>query len=154
MWFCEVVLCYSPKPFSPFAQSATVECIFVCFIILLLFFLKLVLKRMLPLWGLASGDWHLSPGTLNINHCVSRRAHPRSGSVQTSPTSTPMSGRRGRQLPQVPSKGTLDRSKSLNVSWEDHLGLCTHVAVWRNNWLNTPSGFEFFKYQHSCSIKR
>ncbi|XP_064203992.1 regulating synaptic membrane exocytosis protein 2-like isoform X32 [Anguilla rostrata] len=38
------------------------------------------------------------------------RAHPRSGSVQTSPTSTPVSGRRGRQLPQVPSKGTLDRS--------------------------------------------
>ncbi|XP_035285116.1 regulating synaptic membrane exocytosis protein 2-like isoform X4 [Anguilla anguilla] len=37
------------------------------------------------------------------------RAHPRSGSVQTSPTSTPVSGRRGRQLPQVPSKGTLDR---------------------------------------------
>ncbi|XP_061112417.1 regulating synaptic membrane exocytosis protein 2-like isoform X1 [Conger conger] len=37
------------------------------------------------------------------------RAHPRSGSVQTSPTSTPMSSRRGRQLPQVPSKGTLDR---------------------------------------------
>ncbi|KAI1901935.1 hypothetical protein AGOR_G00039540 [Albula goreensis] len=37
------------------------------------------------------------------------RAHPRSGSVQTSPTSTPMSCRRGRQLPQVPSKGTLER---------------------------------------------
>ncbi|XP_053467510.1 regulating synaptic membrane exocytosis protein 2 isoform X6 [Ictalurus furcatus] len=38
------------------------------------------------------------------------RAHPRSGSVQTSPTSTPMNSRRGRQLPQLPSKGTLDRS--------------------------------------------
>ncbi|XP_048880921.1 regulating synaptic membrane exocytosis protein 2 isoform X16 [Brienomyrus brachyistius] len=38
------------------------------------------------------------------------RAHPRSGSVQTSPTSTPVSGRRGRQLPQLPSKGTLERS--------------------------------------------
>ncbi|XP_048880936.1 regulating synaptic membrane exocytosis protein 2 isoform X29 [Brienomyrus brachyistius] len=37
------------------------------------------------------------------------RAHPRSGSVQTSPTSTPVSGRRGRQLPQLPSKGTLER---------------------------------------------
>ncbi|MCI4391321.1 hypothetical protein PGIGA_G00132760 [Pangasianodon gigas] len=37
------------------------------------------------------------------------RAHPRSGSVQTSPTSTPMNSRRGRQLPQLPSKGTLDR---------------------------------------------
>ncbi|XP_075868764.1 regulating synaptic membrane exocytosis protein 2 isoform X11 [Nelusetta ayraudi] len=33
------------------------------------------------------------------------RAHPRSGSVQTSPTSTPMSGRRGRQLPQLPPMG-------------------------------------------------
>ncbi|XP_075868760.1 regulating synaptic membrane exocytosis protein 2 isoform X7 [Nelusetta ayraudi] len=37
------------------------------------------------------------------------RAHPRSGSVQTSPTSTPMSGRRGRQLPQLPPMGK-DRS--------------------------------------------
>uniref|UniRef100_A0A3B3TF92 Regulating synaptic membrane exocytosis 2 n=1 Tax=Paramormyrops kingsleyae TaxID=1676925 RepID=A0A3B3TF92_9TELE len=37
------------------------------------------------------------------------RAHPRSGSVQTSPTSTPASSRRGRQLPQLPSKGTLER---------------------------------------------
>uniref|UniRef100_A0A8C6TVC1 Regulating synaptic membrane exocytosis 2 n=1 Tax=Neogobius melanostomus TaxID=47308 RepID=A0A8C6TVC1_9GOBI len=33
------------------------------------------------------------------------RAHPRSGSVQTSPTSTPMSSRRGRQLPQLPLSG-------------------------------------------------
>ncbi|XP_038131061.1 regulating synaptic membrane exocytosis protein 2 isoform X24 [Cyprinodon tularosa] len=32
------------------------------------------------------------------------RAHPRSGSVQTSPTSTP--SRRGRQLPQLPPTGT------------------------------------------------
>ncbi|XP_067458455.1 regulating synaptic membrane exocytosis protein 2-like isoform X1 [Thunnus thynnus] len=37
------------------------------------------------------------------------RAHPRSGSVQTSPTSTPMSSRRGRQLPQLPPTGK-DRS--------------------------------------------
>ncbi|XP_069050992.1 regulating synaptic membrane exocytosis protein 2 isoform X50 [Lepisosteus oculatus] len=37
------------------------------------------------------------------------RAHPRSGSVQTSPTSTPMAGRRGRQLPQLPAKGSLER---------------------------------------------
>ncbi|XP_017164977.1 regulating synaptic membrane exocytosis protein 2 isoform X35 [Poecilia reticulata] len=34
------------------------------------------------------------------------RAHPRSGSVQTSPSSTPMSSRRGRQLPQLPPPGT------------------------------------------------
>ncbi|XP_061071986.1 regulating synaptic membrane exocytosis protein 2 isoform X3 [Conger conger] len=37
------------------------------------------------------------------------RAHPRSGSVQTSPASSPLSIRRGRQLPQVPPKGTQDR---------------------------------------------
>ncbi|XP_027873329.1 regulating synaptic membrane exocytosis protein 2 isoform X4 [Xiphophorus couchianus] len=40
------------------------------------------------------------------------RAHPRSGSVQTSPTSTPMSSRRGRQLPQLPPPGT-DRSMDM-----------------------------------------
>ncbi|XP_063582844.1 regulating synaptic membrane exocytosis protein 2 isoform X25 [Pongo abelii] len=38
------------------------------------------------------------------------RSHPRTGSVQTSPSSTPVAGRRGRQLPQLPPKGTLDRS--------------------------------------------
>ncbi|XP_066874195.1 regulating synaptic membrane exocytosis protein 2 isoform X43 [Kogia breviceps] len=38
------------------------------------------------------------------------RSHPRTGSVQTSPSSTPVSGRRGRQLPQLPPKGTLERS--------------------------------------------
>ncbi|XP_035272329.1 regulating synaptic membrane exocytosis protein 2 isoform X3 [Anguilla anguilla] len=43
------------------------------------------------------------------------RAHPRSGSVQTSPASSPLSIRRGRQLPQLPPKGTQDRK----VTWED-----------------------------------
>nr|XP_055076202.1 regulating synaptic membrane exocytosis protein 2 isoform X12 [Misgurnus anguillicaudatus] len=38
------------------------------------------------------------------------RANPRTGSVQTSPTSTPVSGRRGRQLPQIPPKGSMDRN--------------------------------------------
>nr|XP_033788969.1 regulating synaptic membrane exocytosis protein 2 isoform X1 [Geotrypetes seraphini] len=37
------------------------------------------------------------------------RSHPRTGSVQTSPSSTPQGGRRGRQLPQLPPKGALDR---------------------------------------------
>ncbi|XP_027739251.1 regulating synaptic membrane exocytosis protein 2 isoform X19 [Empidonax traillii] len=37
-------------------------------------------------------------------------SHPRSGSVQTSPSSTPVVGRRGRQLPQLPPKGTLERN--------------------------------------------
>ncbi|XP_059971811.1 regulating synaptic membrane exocytosis protein 2 isoform X9 [Mesoplodon densirostris] len=38
------------------------------------------------------------------------RSHTRTGSVQTSPSSTPVAGRRGRQLPQLPPKGTLERS--------------------------------------------
>ncbi|XP_038665949.1 regulating synaptic membrane exocytosis protein 2 isoform X32 [Scyliorhinus canicula] len=38
------------------------------------------------------------------------RSHLRGGSVQTSPTSTPVAGRRGRQLPQLPPKGSLERS--------------------------------------------
>ncbi|XP_062836171.1 regulating synaptic membrane exocytosis protein 2 isoform X4 [Anolis carolinensis] len=37
------------------------------------------------------------------------RSHARMGSVQTSPSSTPVAGRRGRQLPQLPPKGTLER---------------------------------------------
>ncbi|KAM9513048.1 regulating synaptic membrane exocytosis protein 2 isoform 29-T30 [Salvelinus alpinus] len=40
-----------------------------------------------------------------------QRANPRSGSAQTSPTSTPMSDRRGgRQLPQLPPTGTKGRT--------------------------------------------
>ncbi|XP_069372668.1 regulating synaptic membrane exocytosis protein 2-like isoform X19 [Paralichthys olivaceus] len=38
------------------------------------------------------------------------RANPQSGSTQTSPSGTPVCGRRVRQLPIVPPKGTLDRS--------------------------------------------
>ncbi|XP_015417212.1 PREDICTED: regulating synaptic membrane exocytosis protein 2 isoform X19 [Myotis davidii] len=38
------------------------------------------------------------------------RSHPRTGSVHTSPSSTPVAGRRVRQLPQLPPKGTLERS--------------------------------------------
>ncbi|XP_066874184.1 regulating synaptic membrane exocytosis protein 2 isoform X23 [Kogia breviceps] len=41
------------------------------------------------------------------------RSHPRTGSVQTSPSSTPVSGRRGRQLPQLPPKGTLERNNGV-----------------------------------------
>ncbi|XP_068093918.1 regulating synaptic membrane exocytosis protein 2 isoform X46 [Hyperolius riggenbachi] len=47
-------------------------------------------------------DNHYSPNR--------ERAHPRTGSVQTSPSGTPLAGRRGRQLPQLPPKGSLDRS--------------------------------------------
>ncbi|XP_052016827.1 regulating synaptic membrane exocytosis protein 2 isoform X11 [Apodemus sylvaticus] len=41
------------------------------------------------------------------------RSHPRTGSVQTSPSSTPVTGRRGRQLPQLPPKGTLERNNGV-----------------------------------------
>uniref|UniRef100_A0A6I8QA09 Regulating synaptic membrane exocytosis 2 n=1 Tax=Xenopus tropicalis TaxID=8364 RepID=A0A6I8QA09_XENTR len=55
------------------------------------------------------------------------RAHPpRTGSVQTSPSGTPLAGRRGRQLPQLPPKGTLERKNGdkeielyEEVTWED-----------------------------------
>ncbi|XP_075681993.1 regulating synaptic membrane exocytosis protein 2 isoform X35 [Rhinoderma darwinii] len=50
------------------------------------------------------------------------RAHPRTGSVQTSPSSTPLAGRRGRQLPQLPPKGSLDRKngdKEIELFEED-----------------------------------
>ncbi|XP_076767416.1 regulating synaptic membrane exocytosis protein 2 isoform X13 [Arvicanthis niloticus] len=43
------------------------------------------------------------------HHHRDGRSHPRTGSVQTSPSSTPVTGRRGRQLPQLPAKGTLER---------------------------------------------
>ncbi|XP_078249792.1 regulating synaptic membrane exocytosis protein 2 isoform X40 [Pogona vitticeps] len=44
-----------------------------------------------------------------------QRSHARTGSVQTNPSGTPVAGRRGRQLPQLPPKGTLERK----VTWED-----------------------------------
>ncbi|ELK32846.1 Regulating synaptic membrane exocytosis protein 2 [Myotis davidii] len=44
------------------------------------------------------------------------RSHPRTGSVHTSPSSTPVAGRRVRQLPQLPPKGTLERR------WDPHRG--------------------------------
>ncbi|XP_069813353.1 regulating synaptic membrane exocytosis protein 2 isoform X34 [Dendropsophus ebraccatus] len=56
-----------------------------------------------------------------------QRAHPRTGSVQTSPSSTPLAGRRGRQLPQLPPKGSLDRKngdKEIELFEEEE---CHHV---------------------------
>ncbi|XP_056679199.1 regulating synaptic membrane exocytosis protein 2 isoform X19 [Monodelphis domestica] len=49
------------------------------------------------------------------------RSHPRTGSVQTSPSSTPVAGRRGRQLPQLPPKGTLER-KEVDSARRRHSG--------------------------------
>uniref|UniRef100_A0A3B3R096 Regulating synaptic membrane exocytosis 2 n=1 Tax=Paramormyrops kingsleyae TaxID=1676925 RepID=A0A3B3R096_9TELE len=51
------------------------------------------------------------------------RAQPRGGGVQISPSGTPVSTRRGRQLPQLPCKGTLERS-------ELHVHLCAPTR-WR-----------------------
>ncbi|XP_032101829.1 regulating synaptic membrane exocytosis protein 2 isoform X15 [Sapajus apella] len=60
------------------------------------------------------------------HHHRDGRSHPRTGSVQTSPSSTPLAGRRGRQLPQLPPKGTLERNNGVKeiepyeeVTWED-----------------------------------
>ncbi|XP_042631923.1 regulating synaptic membrane exocytosis protein 2-like isoform X25 [Cyprinus carpio] len=44
------------------------------------------------------------------------RANIRTGSVQTSPTSTPVSSRRGRQLPQVPPKGSMDKKDGEGIT--------------------------------------
>uniref|UniRef100_A0AAY4C821 Regulating synaptic membrane exocytosis 2 n=1 Tax=Denticeps clupeoides TaxID=299321 RepID=A0AAY4C821_9TELE len=73
------------------------------------FTLQTEIRRLLSDTMLADG-MGLVPGVHN-HMCMSHRAHPHSGSVQTSPTNTPMSNRRGRQLPQLPAKGTLERSK-------------------------------------------
>ncbi|XP_016110847.1 regulating synaptic membrane exocytosis protein 2-like [Sinocyclocheilus grahami] len=44
------------------------------------------------------------------------RANIRTGSVQTSPSSTPVSSRRGRQLPQVPPKSSMDRKDDEGIT--------------------------------------
>lgn len=61
---------------------------------------------------LGNGYWDKGPYiSRNIVFCfLCVRAHPRGGSAQTSPTDTPANSRRGRQLPQLPAKGTLERS--------------------------------------------
>uniref|UniRef100_A0A2K6FUT6 Regulating synaptic membrane exocytosis 2 n=1 Tax=Propithecus coquereli TaxID=379532 RepID=A0A2K6FUT6_PROCO len=61
-------------------------------------------------------DDHYSPDRdscflTNVSGIV--KSHPRTGSVQTSPSSTPVAGRRGRQLPQLPPKGTLERNNGV-----------------------------------------
>uniref|UniRef100_A0A4W2E912 Uncharacterized protein n=1 Tax=Bos indicus x Bos taurus TaxID=30522 RepID=A0A4W2E912_BOBOX len=55
------------------------------------------------------------------HHHRDGRSHPRTGSVQTSPSSTPVAGRRGRQLPQLPPKGTLER-KDVDATRRRHAG--------------------------------
>ncbi|XP_063113831.1 regulating synaptic membrane exocytosis protein 2 isoform X49 [Cavia porcellus] len=71
------------------------------------------------------------------------RSHPRTGSVQTSPSSTPAAGRRGRQLPQLPSKGTLERKgggKKLRSTVQRSTE--TGLAVEMRNWMTRQASRE------------
>ncbi|XP_064240576.1 regulating synaptic membrane exocytosis protein 2 isoform X30 [Aotus nancymaae] len=71
------------------------------------------------------------------------RSHPRTGSVQTSPSSTPLAGRRGRQLPQLPSKGTLERKaggKKLRSTVQRSTE--TGLAVEMRNWMTRQASRE------------
>ncbi|XP_030073708.1 regulating synaptic membrane exocytosis protein 2 isoform X30 [Microcaecilia unicolor] len=71
------------------------------------------------------------------------RSHPRTGSVQTSPSSTPMGGRRGRQLPQLPPKGTFDRKaggKKLKSTIQRSTE--TGLAVEMRNWMTRQASRE------------
>ncbi|XP_038600837.1 regulating synaptic membrane exocytosis protein 2 isoform X38 [Tachyglossus aculeatus] len=63
------------------------------------------------------------------------RSHPRTGSVQTSPSSTPVAGRRGRQLPQLPPKGPLERKaggkkQRSTVQRSTETGLAVEMRNW------------------------
>ncbi|XP_062483228.1 regulating synaptic membrane exocytosis protein 2 isoform X41 [Pezoporus occidentalis] len=80
-------------------------------------------------------DDHYSPDT--------ERSHPRTGSVQTSPSSTPVVGRRGRQLPQLPPKGTLERKaggKKLRSTVQRSTE--TGLAVEMRNWMTRQASRE------------
>ncbi|XP_029403650.1 regulating synaptic membrane exocytosis protein 2 isoform X37 [Mus pahari] len=71
------------------------------------------------------------------------RSHPRTGSVQTSPSSTPGTGRRGRQLPQLPPKGTLERKgggKKLRSTVQRSTE--TGLAVEMRNWMTRQASRE------------
>ncbi|XP_035038173.2 regulating synaptic membrane exocytosis protein 2 isoform X17 [Hippoglossus stenolepis] len=56
---------------------------------------------------------HLRSGRSAPPSPACTRANPQSGSTQTSPSGTPVCGRRVRQLPIVPPKGALDRNGEL-----------------------------------------
>ncbi|XP_066480926.1 regulating synaptic membrane exocytosis protein 2 isoform X16 [Tiliqua scincoides] len=71
------------------------------------------------------------------------RSHARAGSVQTSPSSTPVVGRRGRQLPQLPAKGTLERKaggKKLKSTVQRSTE--TGLAVEMRNWMTRQASRE------------
>ncbi|XP_077788923.1 regulating synaptic membrane exocytosis protein 2 isoform X27 [Podarcis muralis] len=71
------------------------------------------------------------------------RSHARTGSVQTSPSGTPVAGRRGRQLPQLPPKGTLERKaggKKLKSTVQRSTE--TGLAVEMRNWMTRQASRE------------
>ncbi|KAM9386929.1 regulating synaptic membrane exocytosis protein 2 isoform 17-T17 [Phaethornis superciliosus] len=77
------------------------------------------------------------------HHYRDVRSHPRTGSVQTSPSSTPVVGRRGRQLPQLPPKGTLERKaggKKLRSTVQRSTE--TGLAVEMRNWMTRQASRE------------
>ncbi|XP_077872954.1 regulating synaptic membrane exocytosis protein 2 isoform X47 [Ictidomys tridecemlineatus] len=77
------------------------------------------------------------------HHHRDGRSHPRTGSVQTSPSSTPVAGRRGRQLPQLPPKGTLERKaggKKLRSTVQRSTE--TGLAVEMRNWMTRQASRE------------
>ncbi|XP_070796500.1 regulating synaptic membrane exocytosis protein 2 isoform X18 [Pituophis catenifer annectens] len=76
-------------------------------------------------------------------HHRDARSHAHSGSVQTSPSSTPVAGRRGRQLPQLPPKGTLERKaggKKLKSTVQRSTE--TGLAVEMRNWMTRQASRE------------
>uniref|UniRef100_A0AAX7VH38 Regulating synaptic membrane exocytosis 2b n=1 Tax=Astatotilapia calliptera TaxID=8154 RepID=A0AAX7VH38_ASTCA len=60
------------------------------------------------------------------------RANAGGGSTLTSPTGTPICGRRGRQLPAVPPKGALDRSMKDNLSFKSSDSDVSDVSAMSN----------------------
>nr|XP_020639101.1 regulating synaptic membrane exocytosis protein 2 isoform X19 [Pogona vitticeps] len=71
------------------------------------------------------------------------RSHARTGSVQTNPSGTPVAGRRGRQLPQLPPKGTLERKaggKKLKSTVQRSTE--TGLAVEMRNWMTRQASRE------------
>ncbi|XP_070796502.1 regulating synaptic membrane exocytosis protein 2 isoform X20 [Pituophis catenifer annectens] len=81
---------------------------------------------------------------MDDHNCPDReRSHAHSGSVQTSPSSTPVAGRRGRQLPQLPPKGTLERKaggKKLKSTVQRSTE--TGLAVEMRNWMTRQASRE------------
>ncbi|XP_024612678.1 regulating synaptic membrane exocytosis protein 2 isoform X13 [Neophocaena asiaeorientalis asiaeorientalis] len=77
------------------------------------------------------------------HHHRDGRSHPRTGSVQTSPSSTPVAGRRGRQLPQLPPKGTLERKASgKKLRSTVQRSTETGLAVEMRNWMTRQASRE------------